>query len=172
MRTGYRLRPIGEPAAPGQPTMWSMDVASWIHHPSGDEPVAPGPVQITGFAFGGAGGIRRVQVSLDGGETWQRARFVGPDLGPYAWRPFVLPVTLEAGTYTLASVAVDRSGGVQAEGAGGERAGLRQHKLARLCRHGHGRLKFKREALLERRRPAFRQDELVPRGKQRKIGVR
>ena len=115
MRTGYRLRPIGEPGAPGQPTMWSMDVTSWISHPIGDEPIAPGPVQITGFAFGGTGGIRRVQVSLDGGETWQRTRLVGPDLGPHAWRPFVLPVTLESGTYTLASVAVDRAGNVQAE---------------------------------------------------------
>ncbi|MGI9174746.1 MAG: sulfite oxidase [Rhodothermales bacterium] len=115
MRTGYRLRPIGEPGAPGQPTMWSMDVASWINHPGGDEPIAPGPVQISGVAFGGTGGIRRVQVSLDGGETWQRTALVGPDLGPYAWRPFVLPVTLESGTYTLASVAVDRAGNVQAE---------------------------------------------------------
>ena len=115
MRTGYRLRPIGEPAAPGQPTMWSMAVTSWITHPSGEKRLAPGPVQITGFAIGGTGGIRRVQVSLDGGETWQRTALVGPDLGPYAWRPFVLSAVLEPGTYTLASVAVDRAGNVQAE---------------------------------------------------------
>jgi sulfite dehydrogenase len=40
---------------------------------------------------------------------------VGPDLGPYAWRQFVLPVRLQPGTYVIASRATDTKGNVQPE---------------------------------------------------------
>jgi len=46
-------------------------------------------------------------VSVDGGQTWREARFVGPDLGRFAWRQFVLPVRLEPGEYLLAARAQD-----------------------------------------------------------------
>ena len=46
-----------------------------------------------------------VYKSTDGGKSWKIARFVGPDLGKYAWRQFVLETTLASGTYTLASLA-------------------------------------------------------------------
>ena len=52
---------------------------------------------------------------MDGGKTWQAARFIGPDLGKFAWRQFVLPVRLEAGTYMLASRATDMAGASQPE---------------------------------------------------------
>ena len=74
-----------------------------------------GPVQVQGVAFGGLNGVKRVEVSLDGGKTWRDARFVGPDLGRYAWRQFVLAVNLPAGSYTLASRATDTAGNVQPE---------------------------------------------------------
>jgi hypothetical protein len=54
-----------------------------------------------------------VEVSTDGGGTWQDAPLVGPDLGKYAWRRFALPVTLTPGTYTLASRATDTAVSVQ-----------------------------------------------------------
>ena len=54
-------------------------------------------------------------VSTDSGKTWKQARFIGPDLGRYAWRPFVLAARLEPGTYTLASRATDAKGTVQDE---------------------------------------------------------
>jgi sulfite dehydrogenase len=72
-------------------------------------------VQISGLAFGGVHAVERVEVSTDGGKTWQPARFVGPDLGRYAWRPFVLAARLQPGTYTLASRATDAKGTVQDE---------------------------------------------------------
>jgi sulfite dehydrogenase len=56
-----------------------------------------------------------VEVSLDGGKTWAAARFVGPDLGRYAWRQFVFSARLPAGSYTLASRATDAAGNVQPE---------------------------------------------------------
>lgn len=62
-------------------------------------------------AFGGTRGIKGVEVSADGGKTWQAAKLIGPD-GPFAWRQFALPVRLEAGTHVLASRATDTAGNV------------------------------------------------------------
>ena len=67
-------------------------------------------VQIKGVAFGGINAVRGVEVSIDDGKTWQAAKFVGPDLGRYAWRLFVLPVKLAAVTYTVACRATDSIG--------------------------------------------------------------
>jgi hypothetical protein len=72
-------------------------------------------VQIKGVAFGGINAVKAVDVSIDDGRTWRRARFVGPDMGRYAWRQFVLPVKLEPGTYTIACVATDADGKRQPE---------------------------------------------------------
>ena len=113
MRTGYRVRPIGENGDPNQPSMWEMSVKSWINHPSGGGPVRAGRVVIDGVAFGGMRGVRRVDLSVDGGITWQGAPFIGPNLGPYAWRQFALPVTLERGAHSLVSRAIDDAGNIQ-----------------------------------------------------------
>ncbi|MBI4290041.1 MAG: sulfite oxidase [Betaproteobacteria bacterium] len=111
--SGYRIRDIGKKGAPGQPTMWEMNVKSWINHPAGDGPMLPGMVQINGVAFAGVNAVRRVEVSTDGGKTWTDARFIGPDLGRYAWRQFVLPVQLRTGSHVLVSRATDAAGNVQ-----------------------------------------------------------
>ena len=70
---------------------------------------------IHGVAFGGLHGVKSVDVSIDGCTTWQKARFVGPDLGKFAWRQFVLQAELPAGNYTLASCATDAAGNKQPE---------------------------------------------------------
>jgi sulfite oxidase len=54
-------------------------------------------------------------VSVDGGKTWQAAQLIGPDLGRFAWRQFVLPVRLAAGSHELLSRATDTAGNVQPE---------------------------------------------------------
>ena len=113
MRTGYRIRPIGEGGDPSQPTMWEMDVKSWINHPSGENSVQAGQVVIHGVAFGGTRSVRGVEISINGSQTWLDAPLIGPDMGRYAWRQFALEVTLEAGTYTLASRATDDAGNTQ-----------------------------------------------------------
>ncbi len=114
MRTGYRFRPIGEDGNPSQPSMWEMRVKSWINHPGGDDILqANRAVIIDGVAFGGTRPVHRVDVSMDGGRSWREAPLFGPDLGPYAWRQFALPVTLEAGTHTIASRATDDAGNTQ-----------------------------------------------------------
>lgn len=112
-RTSYRLRPVGQKGAPDQPSMWYMAVKSWVTHPLKD--TAKGPVQIYGVAFGGANPVKSVEVTVDGGKTWKSARFVGPDLGRYAWRTFVLSADLKPGSYVVASRATDTKGIKQPE---------------------------------------------------------
>ena len=72
-----------------------------------------GRVIVDGVAFGGMRGVRRVELSVDGGTTWRNAPLIGPNLGPYAWRQFAVPVTLEKGTHLLMSRAIDDAGNVQ-----------------------------------------------------------
>ena len=112
----YRMVPLGGKANPSLPSVWEMSVKSWINLPAPDAGSVPaGSVWIQGVAFGGSTAAKNVEVSIDGGRTWRTAYFVGPDLGRFAWRQFVLPVRLAPGTYMLASRATDANGNVQPE---------------------------------------------------------
>jgi DMSO/TMAO reductase YedYZ molybdopterin-dependent catalytic subunit len=111
--TGYRVSPVGQKGTMEQPSLWEMPVKSWITQPL--QQAKAGRVLIQGVAFGGARAVQGVEVSLDAGKNWQMARFVGPDLGPFAWRPFVLITELKPGRYTLASRAIDAQGAMQPE---------------------------------------------------------
>jgi sulfite dehydrogenase len=95
--------------------MWEMHVKSWINRPAGEGPVSAGLMQLHGVAFAGVNAVKRVEVSVDGGKSWKDAKFIGPDLGRYAWRQFVLPVQLSAGNHTLVSRATDAAGNTQPE---------------------------------------------------------
>lgn len=116
MSHGYRITPPGGKGDPSQPSVQEMSVKSWINSPNTDDgALKPGMAQISGVAFGGMTSVKGVEVSIDGGKTWQAARLVGPDLGKYAWRQFVLQARLPAGKYVLASRATDMAGNVQPE---------------------------------------------------------
>jgi sulfite oxidase len=112
-RTSYRMHPVGAKAAPDQPSVWEMEVKSWITAPLTDGKA--GAVTISGVAFGGMNAVAGVEVSVDGGNSWEKAAFVGPDLGRFAWRQFALSKTLPAGSYTLVSRATDSAGKTQPE---------------------------------------------------------
>ncbi|WP_373506297.1 sulfite oxidase [Aestuariivirga sp.] len=111
--TGYRIRPVGVEGAPDQPSMWEMKVKSWVTHPLAD--AKSGKIQIHGVAFGGFSALKGVEVSTDGGNTWKDAQLLGPDMGRYAWRPFVLSADLAPGTHAITSRATDSEGRVQEE---------------------------------------------------------
>lgn len=113
-QSGYRMAPQGEKGAPTHASVWEMPVKSWITHPGEpDSQLKAGPLQIQGLAMGGTSEVTEVEVSIDGGKNWKKAEFIGPDLGPYAWRQFVFPADLKAGTYTLASRAKNKAGDEQ-----------------------------------------------------------
>jgi sulfite oxidase len=112
-QTRYRLQPVGESGGPEHPSVWEMNVKSFVTAPL--ETAAAGMTQITGVAFGGINAVESVEVSVDGGETWQAAEFIGPDMGRYAWRTFALSTELAAGTHLIVSRATDSEGNVQPE---------------------------------------------------------
>ncbi|MBS0507722.1 MAG: sulfite oxidase, partial [Proteobacteria bacterium] len=124
MSHGYRISPPGSKGDPSQPSVQEMSVKSWIDSPlPAGGPLAAGEVLIEGVAFGGMQAVKGVEVSSDGGKTWQAARLVGPDMGRYAWRQFVLRTRLPAGTHVLASRATDAQGNVQPETRGENQSG-------------------------------------------------
>ena len=105
MKSSYRISPIGKKGSQ-YPSCWEMPVKSWITRPTDETgTVKAGNVQIVGVAMGGMKKVRSVKVSIDGGQSWKKAKFVGPDLGKYAWRQFVLEANLAPGSYNLASKA-------------------------------------------------------------------
>ena len=139
MSHGYRMSPTGAKGDPSQPSVQEMNVKSWINSPNpesvttdgtGVAQVKAGMAQIYGVAFGGLHAVKGVEVSIDGGKTWQKARFVGPDLGKYAWRQFVLQAQLPVGSYSLASRATDAAGKVQPEGRGENQSGYNNNSWA------------------------------------------
>ena len=111
--SSYRMHALGERGTPAHPSVWEQPVKSWITSPL--EGGKAGRRQVSGVAFGGMTAAAGVEVSTDGGATWKQAEFVGPDLGRFAWRTFVLAVDLAPGRHLLVSRATDARGNVQPE---------------------------------------------------------
>jgi hypothetical protein len=72
-------------------------------------------VELRGVAWDGGYGIRRVEVSSDGGRQWQQAE-LGKDLGRFAFRSWSFRFTPSAaGNYKLVARASNGAGQTQAE---------------------------------------------------------
>jgi sulfite dehydrogenase len=110
------MSPIGVKGSPDFPPVWEMPPKSWINIPSDpDKSVKAGLVQISGVAMGGMDSPKSIEVSINGGKDWHSAKFVGPDLGKYAWREFVFSTKLAPGKYELASRTTSVNGQSQPE---------------------------------------------------------
>ena len=71
-------------------------------------------VEVMGIAWDGGSGIRKVEVSLDGGASWRGGR-LGRDLGRYSWRQWRYDFKPQAGSVTVLARAVARDGATQSE---------------------------------------------------------
>lgn len=91
---GTALRPVAE-----------MGVKSVIASPQAEARLATGETTVTGFAWSGYGEIATVEVSADGGATWQPANL--ERAGRRAWARFSLPWTATPGQHTLLARATD-----------------------------------------------------------------
>ena len=88
----------------------AMRVRSVIARPAEGEVLRPGPVEIAGAAWSGAGPIERVDVSVDGERTWEPAELTRPD-SPHAattWR--LVAHVRDPGTVRIVARAVDGAG--------------------------------------------------------------
>jgi DMSO/TMAO reductase YedYZ molybdopterin-dependent catalytic subunit len=71
------------------------------------------PARIRGIAWDGGYGIKMVEVSIDGGKTWQESE-LGKDYGRFSWRQwsFIFKLT-KRGKYSVMAKATNRVGQTQ-----------------------------------------------------------
>jgi len=93
---------------------WVMDAKSVVTSPSPQSPIAhgTGPLVITGLVWSGRGAITGVDVSKDGGKTWEKARLAKPG-EKMALTRFYLDTDWDGSEMLLQSRAHDDTGYVQ-----------------------------------------------------------
>ena len=93
---------------------WVMDAKSIITSPSPQSPIlhGQGPLVISGLAWSGHGRIIRVDISRDGGVTWEKAR-LGKQGDSKALTRFYLDTEWSGDAMLLQSRAIDETGYVQ-----------------------------------------------------------
>ncbi len=92
---------------------WPIFAKSVITFPCPEMPAkGPGVYEIRGLAWSGNGSVKQVDVSLDGGINWTRARLQGPVL-PKALTKFTLEWRWDGQPALLQSRAMDDTGFVQ-----------------------------------------------------------
>ena len=93
-----------------------FNLRSLIVRPEPDSTLHPGmPTEMEGIAFDAGYGIRRVEVSTDGGTTWGDAR-LDPELGKYSWRRWRATWTpRNRGQYRLLARATNGVGDTQSK---------------------------------------------------------
>jgi sulfane dehydrogenase subunit SoxC len=89
-----------------------MDAKSVITSPSGGQKIQPGFVEIRGLAWSGRGRVTGVEVSADGGRTWQQAQLQEPVLAKCHTR-FRFPWRWMGEEAILQSRCTDETGYVQ-----------------------------------------------------------
>lgn len=85
---------------------------SRIDRPADGAALAAGSVQFGGIAFAGSRRINAVELSWDGGRTWQAAELQA-EFAPNAWRFWQLTTSLSAGHYSVSVRARDGEGTLQ-----------------------------------------------------------
>jgi sulfite dehydrogenase (cytochrome) subunit A len=110
-----------------------MNVRSFIASPQDGATVRAGrSVVLKGIAFDGGSGIRQVEVSTDGGQSW-RAAELGRDLGRYSFREWSATWTAtKPGTYRLAVRAVSNHGDSQPTQPSWNPAGYMRNVIERI----------------------------------------
>lgn len=89
---------------------------SRIDVPRRNNVLPAGPVQVGGVAFAGDRGVSRVEISTDGGESWNDARITDqPNPDGIAWVLWQYDWTPSAGEHRLVVRAIEADGTVQPE---------------------------------------------------------
>lgn len=122
VQKGYRIPK--EPVAPGAKVppeqlvpVTVMPVKSIIARPAEGAVLPAGRQEVIGVAFSGFAAVRRVEVSADGGASWQKAKLEGKG-GLGRWQVFKATVDVKPGsTPTVLARATDEQGNVQPKDA-------------------------------------------------------
>lgn len=116
MQQSYRLRheegDEGEPLSRIQ--VRALMVAPGIPEFLSRARIVPaGDCLLRGRAWSGEGAVTSVEVSTDGGESWEAAELDEAALGPWAWRGWTFSWRAEPGEHELCCRAHDEAGNVQ-----------------------------------------------------------
>jgi DMSO/TMAO reductase YedYZ molybdopterin-dependent catalytic subunit len=119
---GFSYRTPKKPIVPGSKgdekdmaILEAMPVRSVITSPADGSKVASGArkIDLRGHAWSGDAEIKSVDISIDGGASWQPAK-VAPPANKFAWQRFAATVDLPtSGYYEVWSRATDANGKVQ-----------------------------------------------------------
>jgi sulfite oxidase len=121
MARGYRY-------ADGSPVE-AMRVKSIITAPLDGARASVGTLRVTGVAWTGNGTVDRVEISSDGGRTWQQARFTS-EAQPGAWRLWEADAAISsAGEHRVRARATDSAGQTQPEQAAPNPAGYGNNSI-------------------------------------------
>jgi DMSO/TMAO reductase YedYZ molybdopterin-dependent catalytic subunit len=112
----YRTFQKGQDPKSGE-VVKDIMVKSIITGPLDGVTLSTGIVAIRGAAYAGEAGVKKVEISVDNGQTWTAAGLIGPKEA-YAWRhwEFLWQAT-KKGDYSIMSRAIDTEGRGQPENA-------------------------------------------------------
>jgi len=118
MSSEYRMP--NTPVKPGEAVkpedthaITGLTVKSLIAGPSNGAKLKPGTQEISGVAWAGEADITKVEISTDGGASWNPAQ-LGKDHAKYAWRLWSYAwKPAKSGDYVILSRATDSQGRVQ-----------------------------------------------------------
>ena len=117
MSPGYRFP--NQPPKPGDAVkpedthvLTDLNVKSVISGPADGSNVRPGRVTAHGVAWAGEADIVKVEISIDGGSTWNPT-VLGGERSRYAWRLWTYSWNAKRGDYVIQSRATDSQGRVQ-----------------------------------------------------------
>jgi sulfane dehydrogenase subunit SoxC len=118
-----RIRPRALIAPPGWPDFMTRERF-----------LRPGPVTLTGRAWSGRAPVTRVEVSIDGGDTWEDAVLAPADpQHPFAWRAWSYEWTASPGSTELLTRATDQAGGTQPVEQQWNRQGMENNLVQRVA---------------------------------------
>lgn len=120
-QTAYRLLPAeADPESTdldAMPMLSSVALNSDVLVPSPGSTVSAGRLDVSGYAYAGDDrAVIRVDVSLDGGQTWRQAE-LEQDAGDWAWCRWRTTVDAEPGALTITVRAWDTTGAAQPDSA-------------------------------------------------------
>lgn len=118
--TGTSYRVPRDPVAPGQKVpaddlviIQSLPVKSLITRPRTDLETKDRTIEVGGHAWAGDRVVKKLDVSIDFGTTWQEAKLDDP-INPYAWQNWRANVTFPSpGYFEVWSRATDDKGNMQ-----------------------------------------------------------
>ncbi len=118
--TGTAYRVPNRPVEPGEKVdkkdfeiIHAMPVKSLITSPENGAQTTQGKLDVRGHAWAGDDMVASVDVSVDFGATWQKAKLADP-VNPFAWQTFTATVDLpEAGYYEVWARATSDKGVAQ-----------------------------------------------------------